>query len=308
MELLLILLPLLAIGLLSDNGGGSDDDGAPPNGTEGTVTRDTDAASALTGDAGNNMILGAGGADTLSGDDGVDALLGELGADRLSGNAGDDLLLGAWNDDTLFGGEGNDLLVGGSGNDEMGGGADSDLLFGSSGRDTVAGEDGDDLLIGLDLTEDLNAEDIAGLDTNAFQAELRSVFGADVSDIDLRRAVAGVTNGSAAESAPDILNGGDGSDILVGDDRDILIGGDGVDEFNVLAQAGSTVVTILNFDPAVESLAVLVDGPTTGALTFANDTVGDGLDVLLDGVRVANLEGVFANQIVPGSLTVASFR
>ena len=72
----------------------------------------------------------------------------------------------------------------------------------------------------------------------------------------------------------------------------------------MLATAGGDVVTILDFDPALESLAILVDGPTMGALTFANDAVGDGLKVLLNGIVIANLEGVFANQIRPGSLTL----
>jgi Ca2+-binding RTX toxin-like protein len=118
--------------------------------------------------------------------------------------------------------------------------------------------------------------------------------------------VTGLTNGAVTESAPDLLIGDAGNDMLIGDDGDLLIGGDGLDDFNVLAKAGGDVVTIIDFDPALESLAILVDGPATGALTFRNDAVGDGLDVLLDGLVIANMEGVFANQIRAGSLTVQS--
>lgn len=302
MELLLILLPLLAIGVLFDGGGS--DDVSPPDGSEGNVTRDSDAASTLTGDADSNMILGAGGNDSLSGGDGIDVLLGELGADTLLGDAGDDLLLGAWGNDLLDGGAGDDALIGGAGNDEMLGGAGSDLLIGSSGQDTLIGGEGDDLLVGLEVTADIGPEDFANLDLAAFEDELRGYFGDDLTEADVRRAIVGLTNGSASESGSDLLQGGAGNDVLVGDDGDVMSGGDGIDEFAVLAAPGNEIATILDFDPDAETLAILVDGPTTGALTFANDAVGDGLNVLLDGIVVANLEGVFANQIRPGSLTL----
>lgn len=45
MELLLILVPLLAVGLLFDGGGSEDETAPPPNGTDSTITRDTDAAA-----------------------------------------------------------------------------------------------------------------------------------------------------------------------------------------------------------------------------------------------------------------------
>jgi Ca2+-binding RTX toxin-like protein len=305
MELLLILLPLAVLGLAFD-GGGSDDAPSPPAGQDGSVTRDSDAASALSGDADNNMILGAGGNDSLSGGDGTDVLLGELGADLLEGGNGDDLLLGAWGNDELVGGAGDDALIGGSGNDDLIGGAGSDLLLGSSGGDALVGGDGDDLLIGLEVTVDRGPEDLAGLDLAAFEEELRSYIGDDLTEADLRRATVGLTNGSSAESVPDLLQGDAGNDTLVGDDGDVISGGTGVDDFAVLAQSGADITTIIDFDPALETLAVLVDGPATGALTFANDAAGDGLNILLNGQIVANLEGVSANQIRAGSLTIQS--
>ncbi|MGL5010582.1 MAG: hypothetical protein ACRC6I_11930, partial [Paracoccaceae bacterium] len=61
MELLLILLPLLAVGLIS--GSDSDDDEMPaPVGAPGSITRDDDFGNTLTGDADPDLILGAGGA------------------------------------------------------------------------------------------------------------------------------------------------------------------------------------------------------------------------------------------------------
>jgi Ca2+-binding RTX toxin-like protein len=311
MELLLILLPLLAIGLISDgSGGGGGDDGAaepPPPESSGAVQRDNDAAGTFAGTATDDLVLAAGGADSVSGDAGNDLLAGEAGADTLRGGAGDDVLLGAWGNDVLDGGGNDDLLAGGSGNDLLAGGAGNDLLFGSTGRDTLLGDDGDDELIGIDPFAGLAAADLAGLDTAGLSQELRGAF-AGVTDTDIRRIVAGVTNQNLAEDAgPDRLEGGAGNDILIGDDGDLLTGGTGIDNFGVLITPGAEIVTILDFDPTAETLVLQVQGPVTGPLTYQNDAFGDGVDVLYNGLRIASLEGVSAGQILPGSLAIGSF-
>jgi Ca2+-binding RTX toxin-like protein len=81
----------------------------------------------------------------------------------LSGDAGDDLLLGGSGNDTLNGGSGNDVLDGGIGNDRLDGGEGDDIyLFGrGAGQDTIyANETRVGKLDVVKLT-DLNASDVS---------------------------------------------------------------------------------------------------------------------------------------------------
>ncbi|TXT22288.1 MAG: Cadherin domain-containing protein putative calcium-binding protein, partial [Planctomycetota bacterium] len=71
----------------------------------------------LTGGAGNNRIKAPNftlGSVTLSGDAGNDVLIGGSGADSLVGGDGRDLLIGGAGIDTLKGGNGDDILIGGT--------------------------------------------------------------------------------------------------------------------------------------------------------------------------------------------------
>jgi Ca2+-binding RTX toxin-like protein len=67
--------------------------------------------------------------------------------DQLTGDAGANLLDGAGGHDTLRGYPGDDILVGGDGNDDIFGGPGRDLASGGFGADTIDGEDADDLLV-----------------------------------------------------------------------------------------------------------------------------------------------------------------
>ena len=106
----------------------------------------------ITGDAGANAALPAGGAadSVLEGDD---IIYGLGGDDSMFGGAGRDYLFGQDGADSLFGGGGNDRLNGGGGNDTLTGDADNDLLTGGAGADTFAFADG----FGADLISDFGA-------------------------------------------------------------------------------------------------------------------------------------------------------
>ena len=89
-------------------------------------------------------VFGTSYADHLTGDGGDNSLLGFGGNDALEGGAGDDTLNGHAGDDTLTGGGGSDWLNGQAGHDLLTGGGDADtFVFG--GGDTVADfQDGSD--------------------------------------------------------------------------------------------------------------------------------------------------------------------
>ena len=95
-----------------------------------------DQATALYGEAGDdmlygnvadNLIDGGSGADQIIGAGGDDTLLGGDGMDHVSGGSGDDVVDGGTGADELIGGAGDDILTGGLGDDVIDGGADDDV-------------------------------------------------------------------------------------------------------------------------------------------------------------------------------------
>jgi Ca2+-binding RTX toxin-like protein len=130
---------------------------------------------------------------------------------ELRGNDGADELWGGDGNDTLDGGPGADLLHGWDGGDQLLGGSGEDTLFGESGPDMLQGQLGADFLSGG-----------VDIDCVSYQDHASPV----VADLD------GATgdDGSAGEAdtiASDVecLIGGEGNDVLTGDDLDNLIEG-----------------------------------------------------------------------------------
>ena len=91
---------------------------------------------------------------TITGDDGDNVIVGWHGKDILSGGAGNDTLWGGNGDDILNGDDGDDVLNGENGNDILNGGAGNDTLNGGSGYDILIGGAGNDILKGGDWEKD----------------------------------------------------------------------------------------------------------------------------------------------------------
>jgi Ca2+-binding RTX toxin-like protein len=120
----------------------------------------------ISGNAGDDLLLGSNGVDWISGNRGNDVIYGYAasdvinagrGRDQVYAGSGDDLVIaargddsayGEAGDDTLSGQKGDDILDGGEGNDRLDGGAGADRLLGGPGNDSLAGGDDDDLLQG----------------------------------------------------------------------------------------------------------------------------------------------------------------
>ena len=200
----------------------------------------------LSGDAGNDNLYGNGGDDTASGGDGNDNVYGGAGNDSLQGNAGDDSLRGNDGNDTADGGDGFDVLLGQAGNDSLLGGAGDDSLDGSAGNDTLGGDLGIDTLSGGDGDDSLDGgrnDDLLsggiGNDTLRGDHGNDSIDAGDGDD----QVIGGDGNDSIIGGlGNDAINGSDGDDIINGGaGNDTLLGGDGAD---TLGGGGGTDVIL----------------------------------------------------------------
>ncbi|NQV45079.1 MAG: hypothetical protein HQ501_09265, partial [Rhodospirillales bacterium] len=185
-----------------------------------------DSCDVLFGGTGDDVMYGGGGHDILLGDHGIYDVNLPLnqrylsiftgaadggGNDTIYGEAGDDFILGQQGDDTIFGGAGQDDIVGGH-----------NVVGGADGSDTIDAGDGADVVIGDNgmLVRDL----IAGECATAEWTEYADLCGGVIREI-IRFDHIDFIGGD------DVIFGGEGADILVGQRGDDTIdGGDGVDE------------------------------------------------------------------------------
>lgn len=201
-------------------------------------------ADLLDGGAGDDTILGGGGNDTIIGGDGSDSVTGDAGDDLIDtsaegialpdrgflgypdasippipadsdatddmdvvdGGAGNDTITTGDDADIITGGSGDDSIDGGVDDDTISGGADDDFIVGGEGADDIQGDGGNDTIYGglhPSYPDSLNIID----------------DGSGGDPIDPEK-----TNGL------DVIDGGDGDDLIFGqDDDDTLYGGDGND-------------------------------------------------------------------------------
>ncbi|MFG1879797.1 hypothetical protein ACGFIV_33690 [Sphaerisporangium sp. NPDC049003] len=163
----------------------------------------------LYGGADDDFVSGGSGDDTAYGDDGADEVTGGTGDDTLYGGAGDDSVVGETGEDTLFGGSGDDLVVGGSRTAGKPDGADT--LYGDAGADRLVGDNGD-ATGSFDL--DGTPEEAGGPDV---------IHGGDDADT----AFGGIGDDEVhGDAGDDHLEGGNGADQVSGEaGEDELVGG-----------------------------------------------------------------------------------
>ncbi|MGH1424055.1 MAG: calcium-binding protein [Pseudooceanicola sp.] len=221
------------------------------------------------------------------GTNGADFIGGTPEDDLLLALGGNDLVVGEQGQDTIDGGNGLDLLMGGKGDDLIEGRNDDDLLIGGKGEDTLNGGKGDDVLFGSDAVRDVE------LGRDLLAAETEQDFNAILDSDDYY-------DDSRDLAQADILNGGDGEDVLImgsndtgtsGEGEDLIVIGDWIDP-----DKGPAVITDLR------------DPDTSGDLLVYNYNGANAAPVItVEHDEVAGVSHVYAdNGLVLEVLHVAS--
>lgn len=228
--------------------------------------------------------------DGGGGNDHIDAT-DYVGSVSMQGGPGNDDLVGSAYADTIDGEGGDDSIHGGGGNDYVGGGDGDDLVIGGDGDDTLYEDDG------ANGADDMRGG--AGIDVVSYFGRSIGVsvtIGNDLADD------GEPGEGDNVEASVENLEGGSGSDVLVGSARanrldgrrgsdvldggrgaDVLIGGEGRDQVTYALRTVPVTVTIGNglADDGEDSEGDMVDGTV-------DDVVGGLAPNVLVGSSSAN--------------------
>ncbi len=261
----------------------------------------------LSGQGGNDTLIGGNNSDFIRGGDGNDKIQGNAGNDNLVGEIGNDSLMGSDGDDYLLGGTGNDSLQGDLGNDFLNGEAGNDSLTGNDGNDQLVGSSGRDALIpgaGDDVVDGGDGDDVLRLTAQTTLTLFETYVTGDGIDMFLNNGAQVLVspfervtiNGSAAANTIDTtaysrsvtINGGAGNDtIRSGSAADQLNGGDGDDSLD--SGLGGDIV---NGDAGVDSISASGDRNFTISdstfIGFDTDTLSSIDRVRLTGGDSAN--------------------
>ena len=173
--------------------------------------------------------------DTISGDNGDDLLLGMRGNDTISGGKGDDVIYGNSGHDTLFGGDGHDTIYGGKQNDTISDGAGHDTVFGDSGDDVIlAGERGHDSYTGGSGFDTLDYSQSTSKDLDIDLSKSSVTGGGHKDSVSgIERIISGSGDDTIKGSKnADTIEGGAGDDTIRGyKGADQLVGGEGEDRY-----------------------------------------------------------------------------
>lgn len=290
----------------------------------------------LTGNGGNDLIVGNDVANTISAGGGRDTIYGQGGDDMILGGAGDNTIDGGSGNDTasfsdvglsinanlatgnvswnggsakladienLIGTTAADTLRGDAGDNSINGGTGNDTIYASAGHDSLVGGGGTDLVSFADLSEGVTASLVNG-----------SVASVVVGGVTHVSTLTGFSN-LLGSSGNDILTGNGGANTIwggAGDDTitggggaDTLVGGTGADTFRVSSTELATISAIWGnagngADTAVDTLVL------TG--TSANDASGRLLSSLgkFGGIDVVDFTGDSSSDVF--TLTAANVQ
>ncbi|WP_433791873.1 peroxidase family protein [Actinoplanes sp. CA-252034] len=294
---------------------GAEGDDVLEGGAGDDVTVGGEGDDILTDSGGADFSMGGPGNDAVDAGPGLDIILGGDGRDFTNGGANANETFGGEGDDMIIAGEGEDGAFGDSGDDWIEGGDSPDLLSGDSGnlffRDD-SNKPGHDVLIGQGGDDDYDMEggdDIGvqgpGIEKNAggsgWDWSVAGPSGEAVdSDLDLPLlGLDGLETGVRDRyDEVESLSGGDGDDVLRGDDT--VPATDGAIGCDALDTAG--VARIHGLDQVVTELPMPASGVvnrTGRACDLTGDVWGEG-NILLGGAGDDLIEGRLGDDIIDG--------
>lgn len=196
---------------------------------------------------------------------------------------------------TIHGNDEDNLLIGSNGNDQ---------IYGYAGTDFILGDGMDDDLIGfIDILGSYDLEDLEGLD----DAEMAEVIFTLLMD-------ASIGCGCANEHGNDYIDGGDGTNIIVGDSilgigtgNDTIIGGNDTDII-----IGDTVIGIGEGNDKItggNGMNIIIGDAAVG-IGFGNDKItgGDDTDIIVGDVIFGigagndNIDGGEGDDFISGDV------
>ncbi len=217
-----------------------------------------DAGEVQISQAGNTLFAGAGD-DLLVGADGADTLGGGSGDDHIMAGGGDDTLYGGSGDaadgelnDSLSGDAGADVIFASVGNDYVSGGSGGDTLFGGGGDDTLQGDAGDDVLF-----------DGTGSDSISGGAGNDRFF---------------------ANEGEDVFSGGEGGDVFAFSRGD---GSNRIVDFDIAEDSLVLAATATDFGDIEDVISAMSSASISGVSGIVID-LGEGDSLFLDGVSAAD--------------------
>jgi Ca2+-binding RTX toxin-like protein len=195
--------------------------------------------------------------------------------------------------DSLVGGAGFDTLTGNGGNDILDGGAGPNRLVGGSGRDLgridLSGDVGSGVVVNFVAGNSI----VAG--SRFIQVEALGLEAGGGDDyVNVTRAQGGsdlAGNGGAdtltgSTRWNDILDGGDGNDVITFNFGDSVRGGNGDDSLNITQRPVTGFSTSANGDAGLDTLTVDFSSAVLG-FTSSNGNTGSGS---IGGVSYQNIE------------------
>jgi Ca2+-binding RTX toxin-like protein len=221
------------------------------------LIRGGDGVDILSGDGGDDHIYGDAGVDILDGGEGNDDLDGNGEADIVDGGTGNDTVEGGTGDDTLLGGSGNDIITGEDGVDRMDGGAGDDLLDGGAGADVMQGGAGNDVYRIDNFFDQPFESGGQGFDTIICTTNFILAAGANIEVLRTPGSATTMSMALTGNSLGQSVFGNAGSNLISGrSGNDTLFGGGGSDVFvfDTPLSASINVDTILDFNPAADTI------------------------------------------------------
>ena len=276
---------------------------------------------ALSGDGGNDILIGGAGDDILSGGADADLLVGGAGNDYIFGDTDwaaangrdwgvvNNVLVGGAGGIALWTGNTSDVIYAGAGDDRVWGELGNDVIFGENGNDLLVGGSGNDVILGGDNNDSIygDFDDIAAAPGNDYLdggAGDDFIYGNEGDDIIIGGADVDTLYGGAGKDTY-IFNRGDGGDTVYDTraDNNIFRFGAGISSSDITLHLGSLMLDLGNGDAihiAGFDQTDVYNSSSIGSFEFADGSILTTTELLARGF---DIDGTVGSDTINGTNT-----